>query len=205
SFPASSALIGFLARLPAFLEPHPLSPVSEQHLWLAADQQPAPLDPLQHDWLYIDKGSLTRRLTALAAGAFSVTPLQQGWQRLRDDECAALGVATGSQGWVREVYLCGHRQPWVFARSVAARQALEASSLDLQHLGSRSLGELLFSDRAFARGPLEARHYPAAGVPGEARQEGLGARRSGFSRGSLDVLVAEIFLPALWRAARIDQ
>jgi len=173
--------------------------------WLTANQVPAPLDPLLHDWLFVDKGSLTRRLTALAEGAFSVTPLQQGWQQLRDDECAALGVATGSQGWVREVYLCGHRQPWVFARSVAARQALEESSLDLQHLGSRSLGELLFSDRAFARGPLEARHYPAAWLPEEARQEGLWARRSCFSQGSLDVLVAEIFLPALWRAARIDQ
>lgn len=192
------------ARLAAF----PLCPatlVLDFPEWLTANQVPAPLDPLLHDWLFVDKGSLTRRLTALAEGAFSVTPLQQGWQQLRDDECAALGVATGSQGWVREVYLCGHRQPWVFARSVAARQALEESSLDLQHLGSRSLGELLFSDRAFARGPLEARHYPAAWLPEEARQDGLWARRSCFSQGSLDVLVAEIFLPALWRAARIDQ
>ena len=172
--------------------------------WLPADRLPDPLAPDLHDWLYVDRGSLTRRLTQLAEGAFSVTPLTEGWQPLRDDECAALGAAVGSEGWVREVYLRGHGQPWVFARSVAARSALERSGLDLPHLGSRSLGELLFSDPAFARGRLEARHYPAGWLPHEARQPGLWARRSCFSQDGLRVLVAEVFLPALLQAARID-
>lgn len=172
--------------------------------WLTADRFPTALDPAMHDWLFVDKGSLTRRLTELAAGAFSVTPLAEGWETLRDDECAALGVAIGSQGWVREVYLRGHLQPWVFARSVAARSALEQSGLDLQSLGSRSLGELLFSDRAFARGPLEACRYPAAWLPDEVGQQQLWARRSCFTQANLGVLVAEVFLPTLWRAAQID-
>ena len=173
----------------------------EYQNWLTADRLPAPLDPALHDWLFIDKGSLTRRLTELAAGAFSVTPLAEGWQELRDDECTALGVALGSQGWVREVYLRGHDQAWVFARSVAARSALEHSGLDLQSLGSRSLGELLFSDQAFERGALQARRYPAEWLPAEVRETGLWARRSCFRRASLGVLVAEVFLPALWQAA----
>jgi len=178
-------------------------PVSDYPDWLPADRLAAPLAPALHDWLYQDKGSLTRRLTELADGAFSVTPLVEGWQLLRDDECSALGVPEGSEGWVREVYLRGHEQPWVFARSVAARSALERSGLDLPHLGSRSLGELLFSDPGFTRGPLQARHYPDCWLPREARQSGLWARRSCFSRSDLRVLVAEVFLPALWQAARI--
>ena len=190
------------ARLAAsFHCPKPL--VSDFHTWLPADRLPAPLPADLHDWLYVDRGSLTRRLTQLAEGAFSVTPLLEGWQALRDDECAALGVANGSEGWVREVYLRGHEQPWVFARSVAARCVLEESGLDLPHLGSRSLGELLFSNPAFARGPLEARRYPADWLPQQVRQADLWARRSCFSQGDLRVLVAEVFLPALWRAARI--
>lgn len=170
--------------------------------WLTADRLASPLDPALHDWLFVDKGSLTRRLTELADGAFSVTPLAEGWQALRDDECAALGVAPGSRGWVREVYLRGHGEPWVFARSVAAQSALEHSGLDLQHLGSRSLGELLFSDQAFQRGPLQARRYPPEWLPAEVREAHLWARRSCFTRASLAVLVAEVFLPALWDAAR---
>lgn len=150
-----------------------------------------------HDWLF-NEDSLTRRLTRLSAGHFSVTPLQEGWQQLRNDECAALGVTPGSEGWVREVYLLGHQQPWVFARSVAARQALERSDLALEELGTRSLGELLFSNPAFDRGELQVCHYPANWLPHEARHVDLWARRSCFTRRQLGVLVAEVFLPQFW-------
>ncbi len=171
--------------------------------WLTnAQLHPQPAAGVR-DWLF-NEDSLTRRLTALSNDGFSVTPLQEGWQRLRSDECALLGVADGSQGWVREVYLRGNEQPWVFARSVAARSALEGSGLNLAELGSRSLGELLFSDRAFDRGELQACRYPEAWLPPEVREERLWARRSCFSRGPLGVLVAEVFLPDFWRAAGIE-
>ncbi|WP_439886764.1 chorismate--pyruvate lyase family protein [Pseudomonas sp. MBLB4123] len=172
--------------------------------WLTASQlYPSPTADV-YDWLFVNRDSLTQRLTALSSERFDVTPLSEGWQRLRCDECSALGVPDGSLGWVREVYLRGHGQPWVFARSVAARSALEGSGLALDQLGSRSLGELLFSDRAFARGELQACHYPAPWLPAEVRAERLWARRSRFSRGALGVLVAEVFLPAFWPAAGIE-
>lgn len=165
--------------------------------WLTSAQLlPSPSAQVR-DWLF-DEGSLTRRLTALSDGAFAVQPLAEGWHRMRPDECAALGVADGSLGWVREVYLKGHGTPWVFARSVAARNALEGSGFDLRLLGSRSLGELLFSDRAFHRGPIEVCRYPAACMPAEVRAERPWGRRSLFSRDGLGVLVAEVFLPSLW-------
>jgi chorismate--pyruvate lyase len=171
--------------------------------WLTAGQlHPAPAAAVR-DWLF-NEDSLTRRLTALSHQGFSVTPLQEGWQPLRRDECSALGVAPGSQGWVREVYLRGHGQPWVFARSVAARSALQGSGLNLAELGSRSLGELLFSDRAFDRGAMQVCRYPAAWLPAEACAERLWGRRSCFSRGALGVLVAEVFLPEFWQAAGIE-
>ena len=167
--------------------------------WRALDQlHPAP-SAREFDWLD-EQGSLTRRLTELSAGRFAVEPLAEGWQVLRDDECAALGVVAGSEGWVREVYLLGAGQPWVFARSVAARSALEAQPFALDRLGSTSLGHLLFRDPAFSRQPIEACRYPAALLPAAVRAAGLWGRRSLFCRGALGVLVAEVFLPALWRA-----
>jgi chorismate--pyruvate lyase len=181
----------------------PHTALAHPPLWLTAEQ----LDPRPaagvHDWLF-NEDSLTRRLTALSHNGFSVTPLLEGWQPLRSDECAALGVAAGSQGWVREVYLRGHGQPWVFARSVAARTVLEGSGLALDQLGSRSLGELLFSDSAFDRGAMQVCRYPADWLPSAVHEERLWARRSCFSRGPLGVLVAEIFLPAFWVAAAIE-
>lgn len=141
---------------------------------------------------------MTRRLTALSDGAFSVLPLLEGWQTLRKDECTALDLPEDSRGWVREVYLRGHQQPWVFARSVAAHSALEPGGLNLEALGTRSLGELLFCDHAFERGPLQICHYPRDWLPEADRADHLWARRSRFVRGTLSVLVAEVFLPPLW-------
>lgn len=152
------------------------------------------------DWLF-DQGSLTRRLTRLSTDNFSVTPLFEGWQPLRDDECLSLGLAPGSEGWVREVYLRGHGEPWVFARSVAGREALRDDGLDMEALGSRSLGELLFCDQGFARQAIEVCHYPSAWLPAEQAADDLWGRRSRFDRGALRLLVAEVFLPALWQAS----
>nr|WP_279309523.1 chorismate lyase [Pseudomonas koreensis] len=153
------------------------------------------------DWLF-DEGSLTRRLTRLSDDGFSVTPLFEGWQTLRDDECSALDLAEGSEGWVREVYLRGHGEAWVFARSVASRSALQGDGLHMDELGSRSLGELLFCDHAFQRRAIEVCHYPEHWLPEGSRAAGLWGRRSRFDRGALSVLVAEIFLPTLWEAVR---
>lgn len=151
------------------------------------------------DWLF-DEGSLTRRLTEISDNTFSVLPLYEGWQVLRPDECAALDLPQGVQGWVREVYLRGHGEPWVFARSVAGKHSLHEGGLNMDELGTRSLGELLFSDQAFERGAMQVCHYPRNGLPQADQADHLWARRSRFVRGKLSVLVAEVFLPKLWAA-----
>jgi len=156
------------------------------------------------DWLF-NQDSLTRRLTRLSENAFSVAPVHEGWQRLRDDECAALNLSVASEGWVREVYLRGRDEKWVFARSVAARAALQAGGLHIDELGTRSLGELLFSDPAFERGPLQICRYPASWLPACDAMPGLWARRSCFSRGPLTLVVAEVFLPDLWNAIQTKE
>ncbi|MFJ2538413.1 MULTISPECIES: chorismate lyase [unclassified Pseudomonas] len=170
-------------------------------LWLTQSQLTPLPDSLTLNWLF-DEGSLTRRLTRLSNDGFSVTPLFEGWDTLRTDECTALDLAEGSEGWVREVYLRGHGEAWVFARSVASRRALQGDGLHMDELGSRSLGELLFCDHAFQRRAIEVCEYPEHWLPQASRSPDLWGRRSRFDRGALSVLVAEIFLPSLWNAAR---
>jgi chorismate--pyruvate lyase len=182
------------------IQQNPAFPTPE---WLLRDQLSDPPAPVVLEWLF-HEDSLTRRLTRLSHDGFSVTPLSEGWQRLRDDECDALQLSTGSEGWVREVYLRGHGEKWVFARSVAGRKALEQDGLHMDELGTRSLGELLFSDKAFARGPLQICNYPAPWLPDLDVETGLWGRRSCFSRGLLSILVAEVFLPTVWRAIDAD-
>ena len=91
------------------------------------------------------------------------------------------------------------------SRSVAGRKALLDDGLDLEALGSRSLGELLFCDRGFARQAIEVCHYPADWLPAEQHGAALWGRRSRFDRGALGLLVAEVFLPPLWSRAAAFQ
>ncbi len=156
-----------------------------------------------NDWLF-DQDSLTQRLTQLCRAEFRVKVLAEGWQTLTENECQALNIATHSCGWVREVLLCDGEQPWVFARSVAGKTALTASGFDISQLGTRSLGELLFSNPAFDRGAMYIARMPCQQLPEQARplakkQKYLWARRSCFQQNELGVLVAEVFLPQLWQ------
>lgn len=121
-------------------------------LWLPQSQLTPLPDTSTLDWLF-DEGSLTRRLTRLSNDGFSVTPLFEGWQTLRADECAALDLADGSEGWVREVYLRGHGEAWVFARSVASRSALQGDGLHMDELGSRSWANYCFAITPSSAGP----------------------------------------------------
>ncbi|WP_268801239.1 chorismate--pyruvate lyase family protein [Pseudomonas huanghezhanensis] len=178
------------------------NPAFASQNWRLRDQMTDTPEPVILDWLF-NEDSLTRRLSRLSNNGFSVMPLHEGWQTLRPDECTALELPEGSEGWVREVYLRGNGETWVFARSVAARSALELDGLHMDKLGTRSLGELLFSDKAFIRGPLQVSRYPAASLPADSAQDGLWARRSCFTRSGLSILVAEVFLPTLWHAIEL--
>ena len=83
----------------------------------------------------------------------------------------------------------------MFARTVADLQAFRAAGVHLEDLGSRSLGELLFSDPRIRREPIEISPYPADWLPSPLRAEHCLARRSRFSSERLQLLVCEVFLP----------
>tara|TARA_R110002051_G_scaffold17586_2_gene51309 strand:+ start:166191 stop:166718 length:528 start_codon:yes stop_codon:yes gene_type:complete len=164
--------------------------------WYPADQHPQPPESGLIDWL-CDQGSLTLRLTDAGANDFRVELLAQSSQPAREDEARALGLPPGEPVWVREVLLHTGGAPRVFARSVAPLAAISASNIDLQSLGSNSLGLLLFSNPDVSRGPLQISRYPSAWLPSPWREQAAKcwARRSHFSDGQLQLLVCEVFLP----------
>ena len=162
--------------------------------WYAASLHPAPPAHPLLDWL-CDQRSLTARLEAAGNCDFAVEILHQGIEEARADEATALDLQSTEPVWAREVLLHTRGAARVFARSVAPLRLLEKSSLDLQHLGTRSLGELLFSSPDISRGTLEISPYPAAWLPPGLRQEECWARRSLFSDDKLRLLVCEVFLP----------
>ena len=199
-----------------------------------------PALPGQRAWL-TGEGSLTQRLKR-ASGAFEVVRLAQGRGGASSDEADCIRVPAPGQArsqWqqeqqeqrvsrrgaprrlatlAREVLLVCDGLPTVFAHSVIDASALRGRWRWLAGLGTRPLGEALFSDPQVRRGPLRFRRlrapdrrYRGAAAALSARglpvPQSFWARRSVFSAGGRQLLVTEVFLPAVasLRPARAQQ
>lgn len=137
-------------------------------------------------WL-TDEGSLTRLLKRASRGRFSVRLVHQGFGRPGPAEAAALRLKARQQALIREVYLCGAGEPWVYARTVIPVSTLTGRHRTLKLIGTRSLGSLLFRDPGMRRQPLQIARL----------NTGLWARRSVFHLDRKPLLVCEVFLASL--------
>ena len=194
--------------MPVYTNESPKAP--PQDVSLTWRTSPLDMQPLQQQWLF-SRELLTQQLRDLSQNQFAVQPLQEYAATLRDDECQALHLPIGSQGWIREVILLGKQQPWIYARSVVGAAQMDSSRFDLASLGNRSLGEHLFKQNDFQRLSIEVADFPRQWLPdslsastasANTTSAALWARRSCFQHPELSVLVAEIFLPDFWRAAQ---
>ncbi len=147
-------------------------------------------------WL-TEQGSLTARCQA-ASRDFRVRLLRYGKARPLADESPGQRNA-----WVREVILECDGVPVIFAHTTLSTATNGRLTRWLSRLGSRSLGSLLFSWPGFRRGAIEycrldARHplFRRAATHGE-HAKYLWARRSRHRLGGQQVLVTEVFLPAI--------
>ncbi len=162
--------------------PHP-ERVRHWHARAWASRAPRALRP----WL-TDEGSLTRLLQRASNGQFSVRVLSQRYDRPSASEAIALGLPPRQRALVREVQLCGHGEPWVFARTLIPVTTLRGRQRTLKLIGSRPLGALLFSDPAMRRDPLQITALTTAAG------QRLWARRSVFYLADKPLLVCEVFL-----------
>ena len=167
--------------------------------WLA---HPHLLPRAHRQWLS-DKGSLTQRLKSRCV-RFRVVPLSTGLARPNSDEYAVLGMKPGTQAYVREVLLLCNEIPVVFAHSVLPLAGLRGGWNGISRLGSRPLGEALFSDPRIERQPLAFKnlHHAHPLFQTIAPQQALDvptlwARRSVFCLNRHPLLVTEVFLPAI--------
>ena len=162
---------------------------------------PAPL----RSWLF-DRGSLSRRLARACPGGFGVQLIGQHWERPLPAEREALSLGPGELALVREVLLLCNGTPWVFGRSVFPRRLLRGPQRRLLQLGTRPLGETLFTTPGMRRERVlvtAADHDPrtlarCARALGH-RPSGAWKRASVFSVRGLALLVNEVFLESFAR------
>lgn len=167
------------------------------------DSKSLPITPLK-DWL-LATGSLTQKLK-LHCSKFEVKVLGE---QLTEPFSAEFPSCKG-QVWVREVLLLLDDVPWVFARTLIPQSLLEANQHGFAHLGTRPLGELLFTSTDIKPGKIEVaeftRNCKLAQLAIKLNQndfQTLWGRRRYFSIGQSELIVSEIFLPCA--AAAINQ
>lgn len=170
-----------------------------QRGWLS---RPPALPRSLRRWL-CDRGSLTRRLKARCT-RFGVTPLATGLARANADEMALLGLSSRQLAYVRDVTLQCDGQVVVFAHSVMTRKSVRGTWHGITRLGSRPLGEALFSNprirrQALAFRKLTPRHPLFRRINRHLPQTErcLWARRSVFCLAGRPLLVTEVFLPSI--------
>ncbi|MCP3666651.1 MAG: chorismate lyase [Gammaproteobacteria bacterium] len=156
-----------------------------------------------YDWL-ADRGSLTARLRRRCGGGFAVRLLRQDWGRPRESEIQCLGMRRGEVALIREVQLLCGAQPLVFARTLIPARSLRGAVRQLTHLGTKPLGEVLFSNPKTRRQGIEMakiqpRHalYRSATGALEYQPETIWGRRTLFKLEGQPLLVNEIFLPSI--------
>ena len=165
---------------------------------------PAPVSaPADLRWWLTHRGSLTRLIQAHCEH-FRVEPVFQALTTACIDELEIMDLHRQTHALIREVYLRCNETPVVFAHSVVKKEHLRGAWRDLSHLGSRSLGTMLFTNPLIQRTPLTFKklkpHHPLfkhACKRLQIHSNHLWARRSLFILQHQPILVTEVFLPAI--------
>ena len=156
------------------------------------------------DWL-LEPNSLTNRMKTTFHQPFSVSLKGQGLAKpfLADAQC--LNQAAHRYAITREVELNLGGKPYVFARTTLPRNVAHELQ-ELTHLGSKPLGEVIFSYPDLKRIRLDLAKIDAAQLNITTRkllagQPYIWARRNTYQINKCAFLVSEFFLPALFENA----
>ena len=190
----------------------PLHTGPRHETWLAHPPR-AGIPEALRPWLR-DPGSLTARIRA-RCGRFAVQVVCQQLARVHRDEALLLGLRPGERAWLREVLLLADGRPVVFARSLLPRRNVRGTWNLFHGMGSRPLGQALFSDPEISRLPLacrrldrrDARYHRAQAAlahhaSGQFVPRALWARRSIFLLRGSALMVSEAFLPEILELPR---
>ena len=176
---------------------HPLFPISLQTHWY--DPIASELDPELLNWL-LDSTSLTARLKSHCVN-FRVELLGQQVESCSVNE-ATHDIIAGEPVLVREVALYCDEIPQVFARSLLPLSSLTGEEQHLANLGTKSLGQVIFSNPMLVRKKIHIASFEAHSSVGQFAEylnltvsQPLWGRRSTFMLDSKPLIVAEVFLP----------
>jgi chorismate--pyruvate lyase len=152
-----------------------------------------------HSWVY-EKNSLTHRLRKTYGQSFAVEILFHRWKPAFLSECDLLNLPHQQFNLVREVLLHADGKPLILARTILPDHTIKIAKRNLSHLGTRPLGEVIFSYPKLERLDLNTCCIPHSLWTQnlinkvDVAQEVWG-RRTVYAIQKQKMLVSEFFLP----------
>lgn len=152
-----------------------------------------------HSWVY-EKGSLTRRLRHAYGSAVTVEILFHRWKPAFLSECKLLNLPHQQYNLVREVLLHADGKPLILARTILPEKTIKIAKRNLSHLGTRPLGEVIFSYPKLERLSLDISHVHHKTWTPELTQtidieQKVWGRRTVYAIQKQKLLVSEFFMP----------
>lgn len=154
-------------------------------------------------WIY-ETASLTQRLKKNCGVNFRVKVLSQQWVKPWPGEARVLQLGMNQYALVREVQLFCHKQPLIVARTVIPPDTLKGAQRRLSSLGTRPLGEVIFTYPGLQRHRLDITKvklldWRQALLNSLDIHEEVWGRRTVYGIANRKLLVCEFFLPAVVR------
>ena len=154
-------------------------------------------------WTY-ESGSLTRRLRDYYGDGVAVKILLQSWHTPFLSERRLLKLHENRYCLTREVLLHVKGKPLILARTIIPAVTIKAAKSNLSRLGTRPLGEIIFSYPRLERIAMDITLIdPAAWTQSALAEAGINqpvwGRRTVYAIAHKQMLVSEFFLPEVLR------
>jgi len=152
-----------------------------------------------HSWVY-ERNSLTRRLRNYYGSSFAVKILFHRWKPAFLSECDLLQLPHQQFNLIREVLLHADGKPLILARTILPKQTIKVAKRNLSHLGTRPLGEVIFSYPKLERLELNTCCVQKHIWTNELREtvnveQQVWGRRTVYAIQQQKMLVSEFFMP----------
>ena len=152
-------------------------------------------------WIY-EAGSLTQRLRDYYGNAITVSILFHQWRTPFLSERLQLHLPQHRYGLTREVMLHTKGKPLLLARTIIPEATIKVAHRNLAHLGTRPLGEVIFSYPDLERIAMDLVLIKPATWTEQAQQKAhinqpIWGRRTVYAIHKRPMLVSEFFLPEI--------
>ena len=150
-------------------------------------------------WVY-ESDSLTQRLRNYYGSGVGVKVLLQCWRTPYLSEYRLLNIPSHEHVLTREVLLHIKGKPLILARTVIPRDTVKTAKSNLSKLGSRPLGEIIFSYPKLERIAMDVTliklpTWKTSLLDQIAITDSIWGRRTVYSIANKQMLVSEFFLP----------